>query len=407
MNVDLPSFNILSLCTGVGGLDAGVHLACRNARTVGYVEIEAYACAVLEARMAEQALDEAPVFTNLRAFDGKPWRGVVDCIVGGYPCQPFSHAGKRAGDDDPRHLWPDIARLVREVEPGRVFFENVAGHLSLGFREVGEGLQAMGYRVAAGIFSAAEVGASHRRERLFIMADLDDTQCAERRSVSGPCGDNGQDGNTRRQEGSDRAGTSGKDVADRVADASDSRSRYHDGAADGQGRQPLDAGAGLRPRNGPNGADGADAAGGNMVDAERARRPQAGSGHPLDAGAESQPGSGPMADTGNPRSQGRELGGTSETQQRLAPSGPASELCGALLFAPGPNDPRWPEILARAPGLEPAIRRVSDGLLDRLDRLRALGNAVVPLAAAYAWASLDDLLAADRAARAAAVRDAA
>lgn len=171
--MDSPTFNVLSVCSGAGGLDLGLHLAIRNARNVGYVEIEAHACEVLATRMEEGVLDDAPVWTNLRTFDGRPWRGVVDSIVGGYPCQPFSIAGRRKGKDDPRHLWPEIARIIREIGPGEVFFENVGNHLNCGFREVAGELQAMGYRVAAGLFTAEEVGDTQKRERLFILARRD------------------------------------------------------------------------------------------------------------------------------------------------------------------------------------------------------------------------------------------
>ena len=173
--MDSP-FTVASLCAGTGGLDLGIKLAVPNARTILFVERESYACEVLATRMQEGSLDCAPVWTDIRTFDGKPWRGVVDCVVGGYPCQPFSFAGKRAGENDERHLWPDIARIVAEVEPAFCFFENVSGHLSLGFGAVAADLEQMGYEVAAGLFTAAEVGASHRRERLFILARLGDTE---------------------------------------------------------------------------------------------------------------------------------------------------------------------------------------------------------------------------------------
>jgi len=160
----------LSLCAGAGGLDLGLHIAVTGYRTVGYVEREACAAATLVARMEDAALDCAPVWDNVADFDGKPWRGVVDIIHGGYPCQPFSVAGRKLGDKDPRHLWPHIARIVREVEPPVCFFENVGGHLRLGFEQVHDDLRSMGYRVKAGLFTAEEIGAPHKRERLFILA---------------------------------------------------------------------------------------------------------------------------------------------------------------------------------------------------------------------------------------------
>lgn len=161
--------NVLALCAGVGGLELGVKLANPAARCVCYVEGEAFVGSVLVNRMEEKALDEAPIWSDVRTFEGKLWRGKVDCITGGYPCQPFSLAGPMLGSQDPRHLWPHIRRIVEEVQPDRCFFENVANHLRMGFQEVHDDLRQMGYRVAAGLFTAAEVGATHQRERLFIL----------------------------------------------------------------------------------------------------------------------------------------------------------------------------------------------------------------------------------------------
>ncbi|MBO9500775.1 DNA cytosine methyltransferase [Brevundimonas sp. A19_0] len=161
----------LSLCAGYGGLDLGLHIAEPGYRTVGYVERETHAAAALVARMADQALAPAPIWSDLRSFDGRPWRGRVHIVSAGYPCQPFSLAGKRRGDQDPRHLWPDVARIVDEVRPRFVFLENVEGHVSLGLGDVARDLRGLGYGVKAGLFTAAEAGAPHVRKRLFILAD--------------------------------------------------------------------------------------------------------------------------------------------------------------------------------------------------------------------------------------------
>ncbi|MFN4177364.1 MAG: DNA cytosine methyltransferase [Phenylobacterium sp.] len=168
-----PELRGLSLCAGYGGLDLGVHIAEPGFRSVCYVEREPHAAAALAARMADGCLPEAAVWGDLRTFDGRPWRGRVHLVLAGYPCQPFSVAGDRRGRDDPRHLWPEVARIIREVEPELVFLENVEGHLSLGFAEVAQELQRMGFKVAAGLFTAAEAGASHVRRRLFILAHAD------------------------------------------------------------------------------------------------------------------------------------------------------------------------------------------------------------------------------------------
>ena len=121
--------------------------------------------------MEDQALGDAPLWDDVATFDGREWRGLVDILSAGYPCQPFSDAGKRLGAKDPRHLWPQVARVIRECEPRRVFLENVAGHPHRGFHEVARELEGLGYRIAAGLFSAAQVGASHLRQRLFVLAD--------------------------------------------------------------------------------------------------------------------------------------------------------------------------------------------------------------------------------------------
>ena len=148
----------------------GMGIAVRNARTVCAVEIEAYCQKKLVEKIEKGLITPFPLWSNIKTFDGKPWRGRVDCVIGGYPCQPFSVAGKQKGKEDPRHLWPDVARIVRECKPSVCFFENVGGHLRLGFEQVYNDLSAMGYRVETALFTASEIGAPHKRERQFIMA---------------------------------------------------------------------------------------------------------------------------------------------------------------------------------------------------------------------------------------------
>lgn len=167
------AMNVLSLCSGIGGLDIGLRIAVPEARVVCYVEGAAACQELLLGRVAGGVLDRAPVYGNLKSFDGKPWGGLVDCVVGGYPCQPFSTGGSRRGADDPRHLWPHVARVVRECRPEWCLFENVDGHVSLGLRAVIRGLVGAGYRVAVGLFPARELGAPHERERLFVLAHSD------------------------------------------------------------------------------------------------------------------------------------------------------------------------------------------------------------------------------------------
>jgi len=160
----------LGLCAGYGGIELGLKRVIPNLRSVALCEIEAFACANLVAKMEAGLMDVAPIWTDLKSFPWESFRDRVDILTGGYPCQPFSAAGKRLGTEDPRHLWPYIASGIRILRPKLCFFENVEGHTSLGLREVVGELEQMGYKVSWGIFSAREVGAPHQRKRVFIMA---------------------------------------------------------------------------------------------------------------------------------------------------------------------------------------------------------------------------------------------
>jgi DNA-cytosine methyltransferase len=161
----------ISLCSGYGGIDLGLKRAIPGLRTIAYSEIEAFACANLVAKMEAGLLDPAPIWPDLKTFPYQDFSGKVDILSGGYPCQPFSSAGQRKGTEDQRHLWPYIANGIRLSKPRACFFENVEGHVSLGLSTVISDLEEMGYTVSWGLFSAAEVGATHRRKRVFILAN--------------------------------------------------------------------------------------------------------------------------------------------------------------------------------------------------------------------------------------------
>ena len=203
MDVVACTKNILSLCSGVGGLDIGIDIATGGRiRPVCYVEREAFAAAILATRMEQGDIPHAPIWSDVGTFDAKPWRGIVHGIVAGYPCQPFSTAGVRRGEHDPRHLWPHIVRIIGEIEPEFVFFENVAGHLTLGFDTVAKDLDRMGFQIAAGLFTAAEVGAPHRRERLFILG-----------LANNPCVNGQWEMGSERRNGSEAFGNDGGKLA--------------------------------------------------------------------------------------------------------------------------------------------------------------------------------------------------
>lgn len=160
---------VLSTCTGMRGLEIGVERVLGELRVATYVEIETFVIENLVQQMEQGVLDPAPIWANLKTFPWEAFYGKLHWILGGYPCQPFSHAGLRQGADDIRHLWPAYRRGIKKSRPMGVFFENVEGHISLGLRDVLTDLRKLGYQVEVGLFSAAEVGAPHRRNRVFIL----------------------------------------------------------------------------------------------------------------------------------------------------------------------------------------------------------------------------------------------
>lgn len=168
-NVDSTQ-NIISFCTGYGGLELGIKRAGVDVRTVVNVEIEAFVQANLVAKIEEGFMDDAPIYTDLKTFPAEIFRGKIHGITCGYPCQPFSSAGKRKGEKDPRHLWPYIRRHIRAIGPSWVFAENVRGHTTMGLWRVLSDLEEDGYRTEWGLYSAEETGAPHQRIRCFILA---------------------------------------------------------------------------------------------------------------------------------------------------------------------------------------------------------------------------------------------
>ena len=164
--------NGVALFAGVAGLEMGIRMAFPSARTVCYVEGESFAASVLANQMAKGGLDEAPIWSNVRTFDGTEWRGKVDFISAGFPCQPWSRAGKQKGIEDERWLWPDIERIICEVGPSLVFLENVPGLVKPegGLYHVLGSLAEMGFNAEWGCLRASEVGANHQRERIFVLA---------------------------------------------------------------------------------------------------------------------------------------------------------------------------------------------------------------------------------------------
>lgn len=405
MAVRSQSLNLISLCSGGGGLDLGVQLAMPGARSVVLVEREAFAVSQLVSAIQQGLMAPAAIWSDVTTFNGRPWRGIVDGVIGGIPCQPHSLAGKRRGSDDERDLWSDARRIIVQSGAWFVLIENVPGMLSAkpgldpGALRVRRDLQRLGFAVEAGLFTAAEVRSIHKRERLFILAVAvsgllhherwrrPGNLLCQTRTAEGQGHQRQWDGHAPNDRGDNLADTKSKRPEGRPIWDSHCEIGWHN-AEQGNGRV-----AGIR--------------GGTIVGAAISgghdRRPDDEIGRPFERTAAERSSRNIVGSFGNTSiARGRRLpvqqGGQDEA---------GADTDRASLFPPGPSDlSGWAGVLASAPELEPAFRRVADGLASRLDvarvdRLRMLGNGVVPLEAAYALRTLVARLAAAGSANAA------
>ena len=337
--------NGLALCSGVGGLELGLSLAIPGYRCVGYCERDSYAASVIVARMEESTLDQAPIWDDIGSFKGELYRNRVDIVSAGFPCQPFSVAGRRDGTRDERWIWEDIARIIREVRPRYVFLENVPGLLTDtgGYGTVLASLAQVGFDVEWDVFSAEGVGAPHLRRRVFILAHLN------------------------------------------------------------EGGFPRFGGRGLYNRERETFGNDVDGCGKSMGDTERSRRQttrercdeytrqksETGSGSVGDTSCEFDNGVWKRGEVGRPKPTDASSGSVGDTQgggRVQAITGSASRR---RPFPPGPGEAEeWAELIREDPSIEPAVCGVLDGTSSRVDRLRCCGNSVVPVVAAVAFRTL-------------------
>ena len=161
--------NELALFAGAGGGILGGKLL--GWRTVCAVEWEPYPASVLCARQNDGLLPPFPIWDDIQTFDGNPWRGIVDVVSGGFPCTDISAAGKGAGiDGEASGMWREMARIIHEVRPRYVFVENSPMLTSRGLGRVLGDLASMGFDARWGVLGAADVGANHQRDRIWIVA---------------------------------------------------------------------------------------------------------------------------------------------------------------------------------------------------------------------------------------------
>ena len=327
----------LSLFTGAGGGLYGTMLL--GWTPICAVEQDPYRRAVLLARQRDGIFPPFEIHDDVRTFDGAPWRGRVDVVTGGFPCQPFSAAGKKLGADDERNLWPETIRVIRAVRPRLAFLENVPGLLAHRYfgTVLGE-LAEAGLDAEWCVLGASDVGAPHLRKRLWILAYDPEHGRGSRRSWR-----------------SDRG-----------------RSR--------QSEQPLWAAQGSLSDAEPRGIREQ-----RQRDGEQHREPQ--HGEPRDDGPDR-----PMANADQGR---REGSGLEEHGEFEGASGDLADGCrpGRRWHGPSISDsdgepmgrPTEPRRECRQWAIEPDVGRVAHGVADRRNRLAALGDGQVPAVVRAAW----------------------
>ncbi len=332
----------LALFAGAGGGILGGHLL--GWRTICAVELDPYAAGVLVARQNDGCLPPFPIWDDIRTFDGRPWRGRVDVVSGGFPCQDISAAGGGEGITGERSgLWKEQARIIGEVLPRFALVENSPILTSRGLGTVLGDLAAMGYDAEWGVLGAHHAGAPHKRDRIWIVGRSNATgdespekqqrQICQSRGMGKDVADaQGVGGGTSRQEGSesqwaDGTGGSGQQYAGIVANPDCLRELQPQGCQRDQRRR-----TGNGSEDVPDTKDGGRAVRGGAQGQGR---------HPL---------------RHDMQTEGR-IGG------------------------------RWWKS-------EPDVGRVADGVAARVDRLRCLGNGQVSSVAAHAFESLSSRLAA-------------
>jgi len=331
--------NELALFAGAGGGILGGKLL--GWRTVCAVEWEPYPASVLCARQNDGFLPPFPVWDDIQTFDGKPWRGIVDVISGGFPCQDISAAGRGDGLDGKRSgMWHHMARVVGEIRPSFVFVENSPMLTSRGGTRVIADLTALGYDCRWTVMGAADVGANHQRDRMWIVA---------------------YSASARRNEGNLRfQGKNGCTSSERASTVFEQSSKTPSPMAYTNGMRELQQKGRKQDQWGWIGNSGI-----KLADADSQRQPgQQRSAAPRQAGA---------------------IGGCSEEVSDTVEQGLQKWIGGkesAWSLSTFEQRNWW--------DTEPDVGRVANGVAARVDRLKAIGNGQVPLCAAEAWKLLND-----------------
>lgn len=342
----------LSLFSGIGGLDIAAERA--GFRTVGQCEWADYPHAVLTKHWPD-----VPKWRDIRTLTGgsfyeRTGLRTVDVVSGGFPCQPFSVAGKRRGADDDRYLWPEMLRVIEEIRPTWVVGENVAGIVSMALDTVLSDLEALGYACQAFVIPACAVDAPHRRDRCAIVgyAKHDGLSAA---AVAGRAATAGRDEPQGKDTPCESAGTGLRGYGEDVADTQGQRCKRHNKFAAKQnfGSEERQLGAACGPAV-------ADTYSGTMRDDVDDRRPP-----DREIYASGNTG---LSCRKKPNVRNSASRGLQTTEQESGRQRERGNDATEQPFAAGAM--WWPT--------EPDVGRVAHGVPHRVDRLRCLGNAVVP-----------------------------
>ncbi len=326
--------NHLDLFSGIGGFSLGLE-ATKRIKTVAFCEIDSFCTKVLNKNWPT-----VPVYNDIKELTYEKLKadGIksIDIITGGYPCQPFSIAGLKKGEKDPRHLWPEHFRLIKECRPTWVIGENVSGHIKLGLDTVHQDLESEGYTFRTFSISAASIGANHQRERIWTVAysERNDNQ----RQISGVNGEEKKISREYRKDNSTTRQSSGTSTVWKTgnehANVEDARRRSW-GEQFTRNKESLGRGTSEKTERSTN----TDTTPGPSERAET------------------------MANTSSVKSNGRE--NIDDKKSRKGQGEFRGKSCHEE-----PNRNWW--------DIEPDVGRVADGVPDRTHRLKALGNAVVP-----------------------------
>ena len=359
----------LDLFSGIGGFARGFE-ATGSIETTCFVEQDPYCQAVLRHHWPD-----VPILGDIRDVKGCELPIQPDVICGGFPCQPFSQAGKQLAQDDPRHLWPEMFRLIRECRPAWVVGENVAGLIKLGLDEVLSDLEGEGYATRTFNLPACAVGAPHIRQRLWIIAHADSQGEPDKPfDGAGQLGfgfvadtKRGRRGQNREQRGLDKVSRSGAHA--KLPIKKSSPDVAHAGRHATRPREEMD---GDTPQWGQGIPDATNSRQ-DVADTDNGHRPRKVEGVLGEKGRETSDRLAgeceAVADTKSAGGQarGRDGMGTTDRSRGNKGQSPGSGSKG--------DRARRPEDYWQS---EPAVGRLADGIPNRVSQLRALGNTIIP-----------------------------